>query len=181
MNEHIAEPIRHLAIPITSVVLDPSNARKHGDRNIEAIKASLAKFGQRAPIVVQRDGMVVRSGNGRLLAAKALGWAEIAATIIDEDNATAAQFAIADNRTAELAEWDEESLKFHIDCFPDLQQFFAADQPIEEEDASQVFDVKQAGTIWLVVLMADESEARAVKADLEQRGCKVSIGVHRQQ
>ena len=115
MTAHIAEPLRHLAIPIASLVLDPSNARKHGERNLEAIKASLAKFGQRAPIVVQRDGMVVRSGNGRLLAAKALGWTEIAATIIDEDNSTAAQFAIADNRTAELAEWDNETLALLLD------------------------------------------------------------------
>lgn len=115
MTAHIAEQLRHLAIPITSLVLDPSNARKHGERNLEAIKASLAKFGQRTPIVVQRDGMVVRSGNGRLLAAKALGWTEIAATIIDEDNATAAQFAIADNRTAELAEWEEDTLALLLD------------------------------------------------------------------
>jgi DNA modification methylase len=54
--------------------------------------------------------MIVRAGNGTVQAAKALGWSEIAAVVIDDDNATASQFAIADNRTAELAEWDPDVL-----------------------------------------------------------------------
>lgn len=111
----IAEPIRALAVSVGSLNPDPANARKHGPKNLDAIKASLAKFGQRKPIVVQRDGMVVRAGNGTLAAAKALGWTEIAAVVIDDDNATASQFAIADNRSAELAEWDDETLASLLD------------------------------------------------------------------
>jgi DNA modification methylase len=106
----IAEPLRPLAIPIASLNLDPANARRHPEKNLDAIRSSLAQFGQRKPLVVQRTGMVVRAGNGTLLAAKALGWTEIAAVVIDDDNATAMQFAIADNRTAELAEWDDQVL-----------------------------------------------------------------------
>lgn len=111
----IVEALRHLAVPIDSLHPDPANARKHGPRNIDAIKASLAKFGQRKPIVVQRDGMTVRAGNGTLEAAKALGWAEIAAIVVDDDDATAVQFAIADNRTAELAEWNADVLGTLLD------------------------------------------------------------------
>jgi DNA modification methylase len=106
----IAEPLRPLAVPIASLNLDPANARRHPEKNLDAIRSSLAQFGQRKPIVVQRTGMIVRAGNGTLLAARALGWTEIAAVVIDDDNATALQFAIADNRTAELAEWDDEVL-----------------------------------------------------------------------
>lgn len=193
MTAHIAEQLRHLAIPITSLVLDPSNARKHGERNLEAIKASLAKFGQRSPIVVQRDGMVVRSGNGRLLAAKALGWTEIAATIIDEDNATAAQFAIADNRTAELAEWDKETLALLLDGWDEQTQeavgFDKADidavladlEPPEivEDEVPEppVEPITKAGDLWLLgdhrLLCGDSTKAEDVarlmsgqKADL---------------
>lgn len=111
----IAEPLRALSVPIDSLNLDPANARVHGEKNLAAIKASLAQFGQRKPIVVQRKGMVVRAGNGTVQAAKALGWTEIAAVVIDDDNATAAQFAIADNRTAELAEWDPDVLTTLLD------------------------------------------------------------------
>jgi DNA modification methylase len=113
--QKIAEPIAHLAVPIDSLNHDPANARKHGQKNLDAIKSSLAMFGQRTPIVVQKAGMIVRAGNGRLDAAKALGWTRIAAVIVDDDNATAAQFAIADNRTAELAEWDHDTLSLLLD------------------------------------------------------------------
>lgn len=106
----IVEQLRALAVPIADLHPDPANARRHPERNLEAIKASLSMFGQRHPIIVQKQGMIVRAGNGRLAAAKALGWTEIAAIMVDDDNVTATQFAIADNRTAELAEWDNESL-----------------------------------------------------------------------
>lgn len=106
----IAEQLRTLAVPIASLNLDPSNARVHGEKNLAAIRASLAQFGQRKPVVVQRAGMIVRAGNGTVQAAKALGWTEVAALVVDDDNATAVQFAIADNRTAELAEWDPDTL-----------------------------------------------------------------------
>jgi hypothetical protein len=115
---YIAEQIRPLAVPVGSLVFDAANARKHGDRNMDAIKASLARWGQRTPIVVQRSGMIVRAGNGRLAAAKALGWSHIAAVVVDDSSIDAVAFAIADNRTAELAEWDSETLATLLDTLP---------------------------------------------------------------
>ena len=115
IKSNIESDLRALAVNIAELNPDPANARKHSAKNIDAIKASLAKFGQRKPIVVQRDGMIVRAGNGTLQAAKALGWDQIAAVIVVEDNSSAAQFAIADNRTAELAEWDTETLATLLD------------------------------------------------------------------
>ena len=107
---HIHEQLGELALPIADLVPDPANARKHGDKNLAAIKGSLAQYGQRRPAVVQREGMVVRAGNGMLQAAISLGWTHLACLLVDEDNVSATGFAIADNRTAELAEWDEEVL-----------------------------------------------------------------------
>lgn len=110
MTGHIAPGLLPLAVPVSQLVLDPRNARKHDERNLDAIKDSLARFGQRLPLVVQKQGMVVRAGNGRLRAALALGWDSIAAVVVDESDAEAAAFALADNRTAELAEWDWQQL-----------------------------------------------------------------------
>ena len=107
---HIAAQLRSLALPIDDVHADPANARVHDRRNLDAIKASMAKFGQRSPLVVQRQGMVVRAGNGRLIAARELGWDQIAAVVVDEDDVSATSYAIADNRTGELATWDDEAL-----------------------------------------------------------------------
>ena len=91
-----------MKISITDLSLDPKNARKHSARNLEAIAASLEKFGQRKPIVVHRG--VVLAGNGTLEAAKTLGWTEIEVAEVpdDWDNDTAKAYALADNRTAVL-------------------------------------------------------------------------------
>jgi hypothetical protein len=177
----IVKQLEHLAVSIDQLHHDPSNARKHGQKNLEAIKASLHKFGQRKPIIVQKDGMVVRAGNGTLAAAKELGWKQIAAVVLDDDNATASQFAIADNRTAELAEWDEDILKFELDRFPDLRQMWEFD--LESDDIEQDVvdvDVKASGTVWLVSLMPDMHTAEKTKLELERSGAKVALGARRQ-
>lgn len=107
---HIAEALRPLAIMCSSINFDPDNARLHSEENIDAIMKSLSQFGQDQPLVVQKQGRIVRKGNGRLLAAQRLGWEWIAALVVDEDDVAAAARAIADNRAAELASWDEEKL-----------------------------------------------------------------------
>jgi ParB-like chromosome segregation protein Spo0J len=91
---------------ITDIIFDPNNARKHSARNIETITASLKEFGQRKPIVL-KDNVVI-AGNGTLEAAKSLGWTHIDVTRVpaDWDLTKAKAYALADNRTAELAEWD---------------------------------------------------------------------------
>jgi site-specific DNA-methyltransferase (adenine-specific) len=96
-------------VTVASLLFDPANVRKHGERNLDSIKASLARFGQQKPIVVDGDG-IVRAGNGTLMAAKALGWDEIEIVRTNLRGSEATAYAIADNRTAELAEWDEGAL-----------------------------------------------------------------------
>lgn len=97
------------SIRVVDLRPDPTNARKHGARNLDAVKASLVEFGQQKPIVIDRDN-VVRAGNGTLEAAKALGWDRIDCVRTDLDHVRATAYAIADNRTAELAVWDDEVL-----------------------------------------------------------------------
>lgn len=96
-----------LAVDIDSLVLLPGNPRK-GD--VEAVGASLSRFGQRKPIVVRASDRVVIAGNHTWQAAKSLGWDQIAAVLVDDDTATSEAFALADNRTAELGGYDEAAL-----------------------------------------------------------------------
>lgn len=104
----IAPALKGMIVPIDSLRSDPMNARTHGERNLEAIMDSFAWYGQKHPIVVRKENMTVMSGNGRLAAAKALGWTKIAATIQSMTDVEAAGYGLADNRTAELASWDFE-------------------------------------------------------------------------
>jgi ParB-like chromosome segregation protein Spo0J len=96
-------------IPISSLSKDPANARRHPERNLEQIKASLRRFGQQKPIVVDATN-VVRAGNGTLAAAIALGWTTIAAVRSELPKTELTAYAITDNRSAELAVWDTEIL-----------------------------------------------------------------------
>jgi hypothetical protein len=99
--------MKHLEkVPCDTLAFDPSNVRKHSRKNLDAIKASLRKFGQQKPIVVDAKGIVL-AGNGTLAAANELGWKEIQIVRTDLAGVDATAFAIADNRSAELAEWDD--------------------------------------------------------------------------
>ena len=97
-------------VSIDKLLLDPANARKHGKKNLDSIKGSLAKFGQQKPIVVNADNVIV-AGNGTLQAAKELGWKDINIVRTDLKGSDITAFGIADNRTSELAEWDDDVLK----------------------------------------------------------------------
>jgi len=101
-------------ILLSTLVNDPNNVRKHDSKNIMAIKGSLAKFGQQKPIVVDHRNIVI-AGNGTLQAALELGWTEIDIVRSNLKGFNATAFAIADNRTAELAEWDFAGLEMTLE------------------------------------------------------------------
>lgn len=97
-------------VSIDNLVHDPDNARKHSERQIKAIATSLKEFGQQRPLVVGPNN-VIYAGNGTLEAAKSLGWSEISIIKLPFDDPVKCRaFAIADNRTSDLATWDNESL-----------------------------------------------------------------------
>ena len=133
-------------IAVAELSLDPSNVRKHSRRNLDAIKASLRKFGQQKPIVVDAKGIVL-AGNGTLTAAKELGWTEIQATRTELAGVDATAFAIADNRTAELAEWDEKLRDV-------LESLKAEDYPLDEIG----FDENELGALVGDKVDNDEAE-----------------------
>lgn len=97
------------SIPLDALHQDPANVRKHSPKNLAAIQASLARFGQQKPIVVNTRNVVL-AGNGTLEAARALGWTHLTAVRTGLTGPDAVAYAIADNRTAELAEWDQPAL-----------------------------------------------------------------------
>ena len=131
-------------VAIGSLTLDPNNARKHSKRNLDAISASLIKFGQRKPLVVHNE--VVIAGNGTLEVAKGLGWKEIVITRCpdDWDENTAKAYALADNRSSELAEWNPEILQeqlFSLETKIDIESF-GFDLPNIEPNEMNLEDFK---------------------------------------
>lgn len=99
-----------VTVPLDMLVPDPGNARQHPRENLDAIKASLSRFGQVLPILVREKDSQVVAGNGTLEAMRELGWTEAKAALYDGDDQECKALAIALNRTAELAEWNEAAL-----------------------------------------------------------------------
>ncbi len=116
---HIAEDLHPLAQPVENYTVDPNNARLHDERSILSIVDSLTTFGQRKPIVVHKETMTTKAGSGTLTGALRMGWKHIAVVHVDEDNKISDAYALADNRTGELSEWDFEQL---VDVLDDLQE-----------------------------------------------------------
>lgn len=100
-------------VKIETLVPDPSNFRIHTTKNLDAIKASLRMFGQQSPLVVGKNNVVLK-GNGGLKCMIELGWKEVEIVRSDLEGTQAKFYTIADNRSAELAEWDLEQLSLGI-------------------------------------------------------------------
>jgi DNA modification methylase len=103
----IAPALESLLVPIDSIETHPRNPRS-GD--IAAIAESLRRFGQQKPVVVQESTGWVVAGNHVLLAARSLDWTEIAANVVELDDAMATAFMLADNRTADLGGYNDALL-----------------------------------------------------------------------
>lgn len=103
------------SLPIDKLKFDPTNARKHSNINLSAIAESLKQFGQRKPIVITAENVIV-AGNGTVEAARLLGLTDVDVVRVPKDWSAdqVKAFALADNRTAELAEWNPEVLSAQL-------------------------------------------------------------------
>lgn len=98
-------------IDIETLIPDPHNARKHNVKNLSAVRGSIKQFGIVEPLVVRRENNVVIGGNGRLQVLKDMGVKKVPVHYLDIDETKAKALALALNRSAELAEWEDSILK----------------------------------------------------------------------
>ena len=161
---------------------DPANVRKHGEKNLGAIKSSLLRFGQQKPIVVDAKG-IVRAGNGTLAALKALGWKEVRIVRSTLEGSEATAYAIADNRTAELADWDDDALSQTLAALQIEDEDLAlatgfdasdidallAPTDVEEDEVPEppVDPITKSGDLWILgdhrVMCGDSTKAEDVE------------------
>jgi len=145
---------------IDDLDLDPRNARKHDAKNLKAIADSLEQFGQRKPIVVW--GRTVVAGNGTMAAARSLGWTEITIARVPDDWSAdqVKAYALADNRSAELAVWDEQVLASQLLELQEAEfdiELLGFELPVDElaeitedEISEQVESKSKLGDVWQI-------------------------------
>jgi len=122
MEPKVADDLVPLLHPVADLHELPGNPRR-GD--VEAVKRSYEAFGQRKPIVAKHDGegrAVVVAGNHQLKAVRELGWDEVAVVWADDlSDDQARGFALADNRTADLGDYDDEALVAMLSSLDDIE------------------------------------------------------------
>ena len=95
-------------VEISRLYCSPANPRLN-DQAVPHVAASLRRFGWQQPIVARRSGEVV-AGNTRLKAAQSLGMTEVPVWWFDGSDLDAVAYTIADNKTADFAQFDEPAL-----------------------------------------------------------------------
>ena len=162
------------------------NPRKN-DAAIAKVAASIKEYGFRQPIVVDEE-MVIIAGHTRLQAAQSLGLKKVPVHVAT--GLTQAQikaYRLADNRTHEDAEWDEEllaielgelnELGFDLDLTGfdaiELEELLdgAAMDGLTDDDAipeTPEVPVSKEGDIWLLgdhrLICGDSTKAKTMKA-----------------
>ena len=167
----------------------PHNPR-HNDQAVAAVAASLREFGFRQPLVIDEEGVIV-VGDTRFKAALKLGLERVPVHIAT--GLTAAQlkaYRVADNKTAELADWnyellvqelaDLQNMDFDVDVIgfsaDEIQNLFQAELEPGLTDPDQVPEppdepVTRPGELWRLgehrLLCADASRPEEVDGLLD--------------
>lgn len=174
-------------VAIAELQPDPENPMRHGEENLAAIERSLRDLGQYRPAIVNsRNGQVV-VGNGMMEAAKRIGWTNLEVRFVDLTPAQQRKLAILDNRTAEMADWDDALLLAQLtDLAGDdpgladallLSDLLAAGP----EDSEHVeFDASAEGqpvpdTFEVVVECADETQQKTLYERFKKEGLKCRL------
>lgn len=127
--------------PIDKVVPYENNPRTNKNA-IESVAKSLEEFGWQQPIVVDSQGIVI-VGHTRLAAAKTLGIEKVPVKIANISEEKAKAYRIADNKTSDLAIWDNKKLLEELESISD--DVFTGFNPSEVFD--DVLDEKDRGVM----------------------------------
>lgn len=119
-----------------------ANNPRNNDKAVEAVAESIREFGFKVPIVIDKDGTIV-AGHTRYKAAQRLGLGSVPCIVADDLTPEQVKaFRLADNRTAELADWDFQALEEELKGLEGLfdMEGFGFDMKEIESEASKLKD-----------------------------------------
>lgn len=108
-------------LPVESLKPYSRNARRHNDKDVKTIMASINKFGFDDPIGIWSDKNIIVEGHGRLIAAKRLGMQEVPCIRLDHlTDEERRAYALAHNKTAEMSSWLKDLLNEELDSIAEI-------------------------------------------------------------
>ena len=156
-------------VPIDSVTPYARNPRKNAGA-VAKVAASLKEFGFRQPIVVDAERVVV-VGHTRLEAARQLGMAKVPVHVAE--GLTPAQvkaYRLADNRTAEEAEWDAALLGLELGDLAEADFDLALTGFSDEELAALTAEPSVTGEESADVDLTPPVEPKSKRGEVYQLG-----------
>ena len=106
---------------VESLSTDPKNARTHDDKQIAQVGASIVRFGFTNPLLIDERDVII-AGHARLAAAINIGLDIVPVIVIAGlSEAERRALALADNKIALNAGWDEKLLATELEFLADLQ------------------------------------------------------------
>ena len=157
---------------VTTIKPYPGNPRRN-TLAVDAVAASIKAFGFRQPIVVDEDGVIV-VGSTRYLAAIQLGLKTVPVHVATGlSPAQLKAYRIADNKTAELADWDHDRL---VQELVELEQM-AFDLDLLGFEAEELQEL--CGQEITPGLTDPDDIPEPPDAAITQRGDRLLLGDHR--
>ena len=131
------------------------NPRKN-DSAVDAVANSIKEFGFKVPIVIDKDNVIV-CGHTRYKAAKKLGLDVVPCVVADDlTDEQIKAYRLADNKVAELAEWDIDLLGEELDGIFDIDMSdFGFDLSEDEEEETEIIEDEVPQEIESIAKMGD--------------------------
>ena len=177
-------------VELEAVIPNPRNPNTHPQKQIELLAKIIKAQGWRNPIVVSKRSGYVIKGHGRLEAARLLGCDKVPVDY-QEYETEAQEWAdmIADNRIAELAEQDEDTLRdlikdldgqLDLDLtgfeLPDIEKLLApAPGEGDEPDLGDTEGIEAGDQYGVIVMCASEGEQEETYNKLTELGYKCKV------
>ena len=117
LEEQISKPMASKieAWEISRLIRNARNARTHSDKQIQELAGSIQAFGFIVPVLVDHAGIIL-AGHARVLAAQKLGLPRVPVIVVDHlDEKQKRAYAIADNKIALNAGWNDEVLRVELE------------------------------------------------------------------
>lgn len=129
---------------------DYENNPRINEQAVDAVAESILEFGFKVPIIIDSNNVII-AGHTRKKASEKLGLEEVPCIIADDLTPEQVKaFRLADNKTAELAEWDMDKLGLELEALQALDidmTVFGFDEDIfgvEKQATDDGFDAEEA-------------------------------------
>ena len=158
-----------------------NNSRVHDDEQIERIKRSIKEFDFINPVLIDKNNTII-AGHARVRAALNLGLTEVPTIELEDlSEEQIRAYVIADNKLAELSDWDDDILKIELDWLKDqdfdisITGFDDVDVKADTEKETELKEETYTEVFNLIVKLDTEEEQEALYNKLKKEGyiCQV--------